>query len=167
MVGENDEVVRTGHGGGCPLQASEVRINRAEHLKCIGPVNPRVMRDLVVGEKGRVNGRYPPEHVRDQHEEVGLLHERRRASTDERVLEMPVDTGAVVAAHLSPRLPPLSNDVANEERQGAGKSLVVCKMSGGPPRRNPLFVSNGAVGTKTIGRITGKDVPATGAAVCQ
>src|SRR5829696_10253172 len=125
------------------------------------------MRDFVVGEKGRVNCRYPPEHVRDQHEEVGLLHERRRAGTDERVLEMPVDTGAVVAAHLSPCLPPLSNDVANEESQGAGKSVGVCKVGDVPPRRNSLLVSNGAVGTKTIGRITGKDVPATGAAVCQ
>ena len=33
--------------------------------------------------------------------------------------------------------------------------------------RDPLLVSDGAVGAKTIGRIAGKDVPATGAAVCE
>ena len=33
--------------------------------------------------------------------------------------------GRVVAAHLGPRLPPLANDVADEERQGAGEGVGV------------------------------------------
>ncbi len=68
MVRENDEVVRTGRASRDPLQASEGRINRAEDLKRIGPVDPGVMRDLIVGEKGRVDRRHTSEHVRDQHE---------------------------------------------------------------------------------------------------
>ena len=165
VVGEHDEVVWPRRLSRHPLQTGEDRIDGAENREHVRSVNAGMVGDLIVGEKGRVDGRYASEHIRDQHEQAGFLHECRRAGSDERVLEMPLDTREFVAPQLGPSLSPFPNDVADEERQRATEGVGTGEIRHVRTREDPLFVTDGTVCAKTIRCVAGKDVPATGAAI--
>src|SRR3954468_15757858 len=78
---------------------------------------------------------------------------------------MSLDKREFMAPQLGPGLPPLPNDVTDEERQRASERVGTGEIRHVRTREDPLLVTDGTVRAKTVGCVSGKDVPATGAAI--
>src|SRR4051794_36948305 len=103
------------------------------------------MCNFVVCEKRVVDGRNSAKHVRDQHEETGFLHHGRGAGSDDRVLEMTIDSRLLVAPYLLPSLVSLTHNVTHEERERTGEAVRIAVIRDVTSRRIPFAVTHRAV----------------------
>ena len=139
---------------GGALQRGEHPVERAQHLAAsLRPVDPGVMRHLVVAEEGGVDRRNAAEQVGQEHEAARLL---QQASVVPARMKEYFQCRGRPAARTSLRrcagLPPLAHDVDDEE---AERCAPGCRgsRSRGSSRSDPLAgIANDAVGAEAVRR---------------
>ena len=81
MVGQHDELVGTRRELARAFDSAELLIELSQRLERVGPLEPRVMRDLVVTRERGVHGGTPAHHVGEhaEHDQVADDHAQRGA----------------------------------------------------------------------------------------
>ena len=94
VVGEHDDFVRPGRVAASPVDAAELLVELPQRLERVGPLQPGVVRDLVVAREGRVDGGAAAHHVGEDAEDDQVAHDDAHRGAHERV------EAAAVAARL-------------------------------------------------------------------
>ena len=115
VVREHDDLVGARRVAQRALDAAELLVELAQRLQRVRPLEPRVVRDLVVARERGVDGRAAAHHVREHavHDQVADDHAHRAAQ--ERVDAAAVASRAHVAADRAERSRPFEDDLPPEQ----------------------------------------------------
>ena len=117
VVGEDDDLVRARRVPAGAVDAAELLVELAERLERVGPLEPGVVRDLVVAREGRVDRGAALEHVGDHGVHGQVADEDADAGADERVLDAAMAARADVALRLPDRRGQLEEDLPEDEHE--------------------------------------------------
>ena len=141
------------------------RSSAAQHRERVDALDAGVVRDLVVGEEGRVADRAPGVEVADDRRDLKVALDDRAPGADQRVGERALDPRADVAAALLGGVVQLLDDVADHQGDGAGDAVrvrevgvVVLAETAGP-----AAVEHRAHRQQRVRGVAGEDVRAAGA----
>ena len=114
MVGEHDDLVRPRRVPPRAGDAAELLVELAQSLHRVGPLEPRVVGDLVVAGERRVHGRAPAHHVAEDAEDDKVADDYAHDPAHQRVDPAPMAAGADVAALRPSRRRQLQRDLPRE-----------------------------------------------------
>ena len=161
VVGQDDEVVRAGRQRAGAVQPGDLAVELLEDLERVGPGDPGVVGDLVVGHERRVGHGDPHVHVGHQrgHVEVaahdGLRHAQERVDPAAARLAQP---GQLVRALLGARRPLLADDVHHAEGQGADEPVRLAEVGEEVRARLAALDEDRAHGGQRARRVAGHEV---------
>src|SRR5215213_5051947 len=101
VIGEHDELVWTRCVLARPVDHSEALVELAEGLERVRPLEPGVMRHLVVARERRIHGGHPAKHVLEDGEDDEIAHPYAHPGAQEWVGASSVAT----RVHVPPPLP--------------------------------------------------------------
>ena len=133
VIGEDDDLVRARSVSAGARDPAELLVELAERLERVVPLETGVVRDLVVAEKRRVDGRTAAKHVRDHREDDQVAEDDAHRRAQERIGSAPVSARLHVAPSLAGRGPELEHDLTHEERHGTRDVVSVreeCPVAG-------------------------------------
>ena len=97
VVREHDDLVGTRRVAARALDAAELLVELAQRLQRVRPLEPRVVRDLVVAREGGVDGRAAAHHVREHAVDDQVADDHAHRAAQERVDAAAVTSRAHVA----------------------------------------------------------------------
>ncbi len=162
MVGEHDEPVGPRRVGGRRRDAGDLAVHLAQHRQRVGPLDPGMVSDLVIGEEGRVDGRPPGQHVADDGRDLQVELHDRRPGAGEGVAARAVDARLHVVAPLPQRRVALPGDLGQGEDEGARRRVGTREVGRVVAADRPPPVQHGAHRQHRMDRVAGEDVGAAG-----
>ena len=119
VVGEHDELVRARRVAARAVDAAELLVELAQRLERVRALEPRVVCDLVVAREGRVDGRPPPHHVREDAVDDQVADDHAHRPAHERVDAAAVAPRAHVATFRAERRDPFEDHLPAEQDERA------------------------------------------------
>jgi hypothetical protein len=120
VVGEDDDLVRTGCVAPSPGNAAELLVELAQGFQRVGALQAGVVGDLVVAGEGRVDGGAAAHHVGEHAEDDQIADHHAHRRAQERVDTAAVTTRAHVAPNGANRGGPLEQHLPDEQHQRSG-----------------------------------------------
>ena len=85
VVGEHDDLVGARRVAARAVDAPELLVELAQRLEGVGPLEPRVVRDLVVARERRIDGGAAAHHVREDAVDDQVADDHAHRAAQERV----------------------------------------------------------------------------------
>ena len=164
VVGQDDELIRPRGVAPRPVDPSELLVELAQRLEGVGPLQPRVVGDLVVARERRVHHRPPFHHVGKHAEDDQVTHGNAHRRAHEGIGAAPVAARADVAARATSGRRPLQHDLPEEEDEQARDVEAVCKEDAVTGIRT-LLLGDPADREDRVLCLTGEQVAATRSAL--
>ena len=120
VVGEHDDLVRPRRVTASPVDAAELLVELPQRLERVGPLQPGVVRDLVVAREGRVDGGAAAHHVGEDAVDDQVAHDDAHRGAHERVEAAAVTARLHVPALRAQGGDPFEDHLPAEEDERAG-----------------------------------------------
>ena len=164
VVGEDDDLVRPRRVLARHRDVTELVVELAERLERVGPLETRVVSDLVVAREGRVHGGPAAHDVGQDTRDDQVAHEDAERATHQRVDASAVAARVDVPANRPQRGRPLQDDFPAEQDERA-RGVVSVGEEAAVAGVRLLLRLHPAHGEDHVLGLAGKKVAAAGAAV--
>jgi hypothetical protein len=140
-------------------------VDLAQDRERVGTLDPRVVRDLVVGQERRVDHRAPGEHVGGDRRDLQVELDDGRVRAHQRVLPVALDPRTDVAADLLDRREALDEELPDHAQQRPGDAVWAGEVGEVvlPEPALAVAVEHGAHRQHAVRRVAGEDVRPAGA----
>ena len=159
MVGEDDDFVGPRRIAACTFDPGELLVELAQSLERVRPLEPRMVRDLVVARKRRVDRRPSLHEIGEHTEDDQVADDHAHRPAHERIDATSMPPRTHVATDRATSCNPLENDLPQEQNECAGHVLPV-REERPVARVRPLFGFDAADGEDHVLGLTRQEVPA-------
>ena len=115
VIGEHDDLVGTRRVAARAVDAPELLVQLAQRLESVRPLEPRMVRDLVVARERRVDSRPAAHHVRQHAVDDQVPDDHAHRAAQERIDAAAVPSRPHIAPDCSERRSPLEDHLPREE----------------------------------------------------
>ena len=168
VIGQHDELVGPRRVRDGRPDAGELAVDLTQHGQRVVALDPRVVRDLVVGEEGRVDDGPPGHHVADDGGDLQVALHHRRPRAHERVHARARDPRLHVVADLARGGAALADVVGEREQPGVHDGIGAREVGGVVASERPAPAhQDGAHREHRVWGVARQDVRAAGAVLVQ